>query len=262
MAWQELIITDSICSYDLPDGSGNLYYNTETGYITDSDKTVQDVVIPAQIDGVKIVGIAPYAFAFRVNEWGNSLAQNQTLRSVSIPTTVEEIGKYAFYSCSKMSSLRFATGSQLKIIGERAFYCCESLTSLEIPNGVTEIGDDAFKVLSNLKNIKLSGTLDNEKWFGRTRWSKDDTLETATFTGDVVQYGVPAKKIIFADTVTEIGQSTFSSVSYLEEANYWKECRNHWRECLYGLLSTDISALTGRIKNHWKRCVLGMQKVD
>ena len=243
VAWQELIITDSICSYDLPDGSGKLYYNTETGYITDSDKTVQDVVIPAQIDGVKIVGIAPYAFAFRVNEWGNSLAQNQTLRSVSIPTTVEEIGKYAFYSCSKMSSLRFATGSQLKIIGERAFYCCESLTSLEIPNGVTEIGDDAFKVLSNLKNIKLSGTLDNEKWFGRTRWSKDDTLETATFTGDVVQYGVPAKKIIFADTVTEIGQSTFSSVSYLEEVIIGKNVvtigENAFTDC-YQLTSVHL----------------------
>lgn len=210
VAKKEITITDTIRSYALPDGSGNIYYNTETGTITGSDSSVRNVIIPSQIDGITIVKIAPYAFK-------ESYSGKKEMTSVSIPATVTEIGKEAFYYCGKLSVLRFAAGSQLKKIGERAFYKCESLTSLEIPNSVTEIGDEAFKWLKNLKNITLSGTLNNEKWLGRNYWTKDNTLETATFTGEIVQYGVPAKKIILADTVTEIGQSAFGGISYLEE---------------------------------------------
>ena len=210
VAKKEITITDTIRGYALPDGSGNIYYNTETGTITGSDSSVRNVIIPSQIDGVTIVKIAPYAFK-------ESYSGKENMTSVSIPATVTEIGKEAFYCCRKLSVLRFAAGSQLKKIGERAFCKCESLTSLEIPNSVAEIGDEAFKWLKNLKNITLSGTLNNEKWLGRNFRSKDDTLETATFTGEIVQYGVPAKKIILADTVTEIGQSAFGGISYLEE---------------------------------------------
>ena len=210
VAKKEITITDTIRGYALPDGSGNIYYNTETGTITGSDSSVRNVIIPSQIDGVTIVKIAPYAFK-------ESYSGKKEMTSVSIPATVTEIGKEAFYYCGKLSVLRFAAGSQLKKIGERAFCNCESLTSLEIPNSVTEIGDEAFKWLKNLKNITLSGTLNNEKWLGRNYWTKDDTLETATFTGEIVQYGVPAKKIILADTVTEIGQSAFGGISHLEE---------------------------------------------
>lgn len=210
VAKKEITITDTIRSYVLPDGSGNIYYNTETGTITGSDSSVRNVIIPSQIDGVTIVKIAPYAFK-------ESYSGKKEMTSVSIPATVTEIGKEAFCYCGKLSVLRFAAGSQLKKIGERAFYYCDSLTSLEIPNSVTEIGDEAFKWLKGLKSITLSGTLNNEKWLGRNFRRKDDTLETATFTGEIVQYGVPAKKIILADTVTEIGQSAFGEISYLEE---------------------------------------------
>ena len=59
VATKELTITDTVCTYALPDGSGNLYYNAETGWITGADETVKNVLIPAKIDGVTIVGIDP-----------------------------------------------------------------------------------------------------------------------------------------------------------------------------------------------------------
>ena len=70
VATKELTITDTVCTYALPDGSGNLYYNAETGWITGADETVKNVLIPAKIDGVTIVGIDPYVFANRSDYWG------------------------------------------------------------------------------------------------------------------------------------------------------------------------------------------------
>jgi len=107
VATKELTITDTVCTYALPDGSGNLYYNAETGWITGADETVKNVLIPAKIDGVTIVGIDPYVFANRSDYWGY-VNDNTTLTSVSIPNTMEEIGENAFKQCTALSTLRFA----------------------------------------------------------------------------------------------------------------------------------------------------------
>ena len=157
VATKELTITDAVHSYALPDGSGNLYYNAETGWITGADETVKNALIPAQIDGVTIVGINPYVFADRD---GSRVYANGMLTSVSIPATVEEIGECAFMRCTTLSSLRFAPGSRLNAIGEGAFYQCERITSLTIPDGVERIGDGAFCGLENLKYLTMSGEMD------------------------------------------------------------------------------------------------------
>ena len=153
VAQKVLTVTDSIRTYALPDGSGNLYYSTETGWITWSDSTVQNVLIPGKIDGVTIVGISPYAFANR-DSWGYT-EENKTLASVSIPASITEIGEHAFDYCTAMSTLRFAGGSRLKKIGNSAFQLCSGLTSVRIPESVTEIESSAFRDCYSLSSITI-----------------------------------------------------------------------------------------------------------
>ena len=224
VAQKVLTVTDSIHTYDLPDGSGNLYYSTETGWITGSDSTVQNVIIPGKIDGVTIVGISPYAFANR-----NSLGytnENKTLASVSIPASITEIGEHAFENCTAMSTLRFAAGSGLKKIGASAFKCCSKLSSLTIPEGVEEIGKDAFDGLSGLKNLTVSGELDT-----RNCIDYYSTLDTVTLTGSYVigrvksqdgDYwqsipGRDARKVILSESIQSIGDYAFSGYYCIEE---------------------------------------------
>ena len=218
VATKKLTITDTVHSYALPDGSGNLYYNAESGWITGADETVRNALIPAQIDGVTIVGIDPYAFR-----------ENTSLTSVSIPNTVEEIGMRAFDGCTALSTLRFAAGSSLKTIGEYAFRDCSNITSLTIPDGVKNIGDNAFYGLENLKYLTMSGEVDGRSWFGTTGLS----LDTLTLTGTYVLGRAPAdkdgyiwydtlpgrnaRKVILSEGITSIGEYAFNYCQNLKE---------------------------------------------
>ena len=226
VATKELTIADTVHSYALPDGSGNLYYNAETGWITSADNTVKNALIPAQIDGVTIVGINPFVFANREGSWVN---ENKTLTSVSIPNTIEEIGESAFEGCTALSTLRFAAGSSLKTIGEYAFRDCSNITSLTIPDGVKNIGDNAFYGLENLKYLTMSGEVDGRSWFGTTGLS----LDTLTLTGTYVLGRAPAdkdgyiwydtlpgrnaRKVILSEGITSIGEYAFNYCQNLKE---------------------------------------------
>lgn len=228
---KELTIVDSIQSYQLPDGSGNLYYNTETGWITGADKTVRNVTIPARIDGVKIVGIAPYVFANR-NEAYGYLNENTVLTSVSIPATVEEIGEYAFYRCTAMSALRFVPGENLKTVGAYAFSDCTGLTSLIIPESIEDIEKCAFAGLENLKYLTISGEVDSKNCMYYV-----PRLETVTFTGSYIRGrqviqnddgythieempGRNAKKVIISEGVSRIEDNAFNNCDSIEQISF------------------------------------------
>ena len=69
---------------------------------------------------------------------------------VIVPASIQSIGTQSFASItSTFITIEFEDDSQLKVIGERGFYN-SVITSLTIPNGVEEIGDEAFRNCSNL----------------------------------------------------------------------------------------------------------------
>ena len=232
VATKELTITDTVRSYALPDGSGSLYYNTETGWITGADETVKNVLIPAQIDGVTIVGIDPYAFTKR-DSYNGYVEANTTLTSVSIPNTIVEIGESAFAYCTALSTVRFASGSKLTTIGENAFYQCSSITSLTIPDSVQSIGDKAFCYLENLKYLTVSGEFDTTGWLSKDWNGNRCELEKLTLTGQYVCKGIKnthdwgddwrsipgrnAKKVILSEGITEISDGAFSNCGKIEQ---------------------------------------------
>ena len=74
----------------------------------------------------------------------------------NIPDTVTEIGKNAFYACSKMTSITIP--DSVTTIGAGAFESCSSLTEITIPQSVTSIGSDAFVYCENLTAINIKGT--------------------------------------------------------------------------------------------------------
>lgn len=108
-----------------------------------------DIVIPSTVsyDGATyaVVAIDDYAFS-----------QSRELKSVTIPQSVENIGKYAFAGCGALEEVTFAGQPTVKSIGGQAFLLCKSLKGIEIPASVEKIGKYAFEMCESLKTVSYA----------------------------------------------------------------------------------------------------------
>lgn len=103
-----------------------------------------------------------------------------TVRKMSIPSSVTEIGDYAFYGCTNLTSIELPSGvtwlryaafgnctnlssitlpSGVKNIESYTFQNCKSLASVTLPSGVKKIHNDAFNGCESLRSITLPSNL-------------------------------------------------------------------------------------------------------
>ena len=80
-----------------------------------------------------------------------------SLTSLTLPSSVTEIGWYAFSGCSGLTSLTLP--SSVSSIGSFAFSGCSGLTSLTLPSCVTSIGESAFRGCSSLASLTLPSSV-------------------------------------------------------------------------------------------------------
>lgn len=124
------------------------FNDDNTVRITAYTGTDKNVVVPSQIEGVKVTKIAFSAFK-----------ENKTLESITIPDSVTDIANNAFCKCIDLKSVKL--GKNVRSIGAYAFDSCTGLTEIVIPDSVTALDTGAFARCSNLKSITLSK---NIKW--------------------------------------------------------------------------------------------------
>lgn len=185
-----------------------------------------DLVIP---DSVTSIG--SYAFCtlpYLRPETQGTLALGKNLRSIgefafrestytgslTIPDSVVEIGKGAFYQCENLNGT-LTLGRSLRTIGKEAFYWCAFTGSLTIPEGVAEIADGAFSSLHQFNRDRMfNGTL-----------TLPSTLKT--IGAEAFAYTDFSGELLIPDGVTSIG------------ANAFKEC-----DGFGGLLSLPDSVKT------------------
>ena len=173
----------------------------------------------------------------------NFYINDQEIKDLVIPNTVDSIYNYAFYGCSSLTSVTIP--NSVTSIGYYAFYDCTSLTSITIPNSVTSIGSSAFYNCCFLKKDFINNSsLDAEKnnyWgalVGDTEvdgliisgttivWAKKH-LNAATIPNYITTIGYYAfyncsslTSITIPNSVTSIGSSAFSDCVALTKTNY------------------------------------------
>ena len=108
------------------------------GYCNDTD-----LVIPATYRELPVTAIGSNAFE-----------SVRSFKSVSIPASVTTIGEKAFASCG-VTSVTFATNSQLTTVDRYAFFSSSSLQSIALPDDVTTIGVAAFNGCNNITSISI-----------------------------------------------------------------------------------------------------------
>ena len=91
------------------------------------------------------------------NEYSGSVTIPETITYNSEIYNVTSIGEYAFYNCSKLTSVTIP--NSVTSIGSSAFSGCSGLTEVTIGNSVTSIGSSAFSGCSGLTEVTIGNSV-------------------------------------------------------------------------------------------------------
>lgn len=123
--------------------------------------------------------------------------------NLELPGTLKTIGNHAFWGDVNLTCDDLTIPNGVTEIGAEAFYNCENLKGkLTIPNGVTKIGTEAFYKCKNLNGkLTIPGTV--------------KTIESSTWEG-AFSYCSGFTGLEIENGVTQIGRYTFSHCSGLQ----------------------------------------------
>ena len=149
---------------------------------------------------------------------GRAFYRCASLKSVTIPETVRDVGGYAFDSCSSLEEV--VLPASLETIGTYAFNMCGGLKKIILPRGLRSIGNYAFDGCSALSEVsvpscikKLSTTFPGayKKITKAVVCDGVTSIVDSAFAGaeSLVSVEIPA-------SVTLIGNSAFSGCSSLQ----------------------------------------------
>ena len=245
----EKIVTEQPVMEEEVSGTGEVsaegfqYKELEDGTLEITGYSGNDtgLVIPEEIDGKTVTSIGDSAFYCCSG-----------LKSIEIPSGVTNIGDSAFWGCSGLvrivvdeqnenySSLdgvlfnkekteiiccpggktgQYQILNGVTSIGDYAFKGCSGLTSIEIPSGVTSIGYSAFSDCSGLTSIEIpSGVTSIGEWAfaGCSGLTSIEMPSGVTSIGEWAFAGCSGlTSIEMPSGVTSIGDCTFSDCGSL-----------------------------------------------
>ena len=198
---------------------------TSIGNYAFSDcSTITSIIIP---EGVVSIGSSAFSGC-------------SGLTSITIPASVTSIGGSAFGGCtadlfincnipsySKTSSAfagckssKVTIGDNVNSIGDFAFYNCKSIESIIIPEGVIEIGSDAFTGTTWYDNIEDGVVYINKVLYVyKGTMPENTTIKVKEGTITISKSAFSGNKTLTAITlpssITEIGEGAFKNCSNL-----------------------------------------------
>ncbi len=213
---------------------GYIHHNTKQNskkQVTKQSQTKKNKAIPLKKraltkDDVKILQYTSYTIPesigeYRINSIAEEAFRNCQLESLTIPNTIDSIGKMAFYYCSRLTNI--VLPNNLKVIPESSFRFCGSLKSITIPISVTRIEEQAFRACKSLTSIIIPK---NVLYIGNMTFSNCPMIESFIVENNNPNYDsrngcnaiinsknneliAGCKNTIIPNTVTSIGSMAF-----------------------------------------------------
>jgi len=189
-------------------------YNTvtlEASVVGNSISAPTNVIIPSSIT---ISGVS-YSVTSINNEAFRSC---YNLINVTIPSTVNRIGGFAFFDCRYLISITMNSAS-IKRIEEQAFNNCYSLLNFTIPSSVTSIDDYGLYCCRGLTNLNIPSSV---TFIGKYGLSSCSGLRSLSIPSSVKKIDEGAfwsstglTSIIIPSSVTSIGTNAFQDCQAL-----------------------------------------------
>lgn len=165
------------------------------------------LIIPSSINGVKVQGIASYAFQ-----------NNQDIVSVEISSDIVNLGVGCFRDCKNLKSVKMS--DKMTVMPDNIFERCTSLNEVTLPASLVEIRSDAF-CGSAIRNIVLPKSVKSIWQFAFKDCSYLESIDLGNikYIGQgVFQNCTSLNKIVFPDSLEEIeGNYMFSGCTNLTE---------------------------------------------
>ena len=211
---------------DTPITSGDWVYLAEDGEATlveylGSDT---DVVVPAQIDGLKVAVLGssdPDYDVFRdlqltsvqLPEGLKHIATGcfsgqQSLTEVVIPDSVTTISYYAFSGCTALETV--ALSETLTTIKSFAFSGCTALETVELPESLTNIEQMAFRNCTGLKEITVPCNTAFRAFYGCTGLEKV-AISGTTVGSQAFEGCTSLTDVTLTDSVAALGEAAFAN---------------------------------------------------
>lgn len=152
---------------------------------------------------------------------------DSSLESITIPSSVTNIGAGAFRFAVRLTSVSFAEDSQLLEIPDNAFANARSLTAIRIPSSVTSIGESAFRNTLALESVTFEpdSTLETIGDSAFSIYDSDSGSLTSiripnsvTLIGNGAFQNSALRSILFQDGIDplEIDLNAFKDADFLE----------------------------------------------
>ena len=246
------------------------------------------LVVPSEIGGKHVTRIGDSAFvgcrdleSVSILEGVTQIGQHAfygccSLTSVSVPGSVAAMGRDSFLFCSSLTDIHvaeenghytseggvlynkektrllrcpegkkgaFLIPDGVTGIGDSAFRGCSGLSSVKILESVTEIGDHAFCGCNGLESVEIPGSV---KEIGTYAFSSCGGLESVNIQEGVTVIGDHAfewcsdlKGVEIPGSVTRIGDFAFSSCSSLADI-YYGGSRKQWNKIEISDYENDV----------------------
>ncbi|MEE1039036.1 MAG: leucine-rich repeat protein [Eubacterium sp.] len=135
------------------------YFTDTNGYLAEGQVTVTGIAHDAFNRNNNVSSIESLSIPKTVQFVGKQAFANQDLETVTFDDTAcKEIGDSAFEGCEKLTSFKFSSSSSvLEIIGNDAFKNTGAIEDITIPKNVTEVGRGCF-ANSKIKKVSFAGS--------------------------------------------------------------------------------------------------------
>ena len=163
-------------------------------------------------------GLTSFDFAQTVTKIGWGVFSGSGLKSIVIPSNIENISSYAFSDCKALSDVIISDG--VLSIGEGAFSGCDALLDIAIPDSVTQVDADVFKECINLKNVTFGKGLSS---LGFSMFSECENLKEITIPPNITNLGCAfyecnsIQKVNLPSSLESIAMWDFMSCPNLKE---------------------------------------------